>query len=193
MIQLLAICGSTRTGSYNRQLLAAATDAAEDAGARVVTVDLKALNLPFFDEDLEQAKGIVEPAMKLKELMKQSHGLLIASPEYNGAYSAVLKNAIDWASRQAEGERVLECFANKWTLLFSASPGSLGGIRGLTQLRTLLSGLGCIVLPRQLCVPKAHEAFDEQGRLKSEKRLATIREMVQEMVQLAKIHAETTK
>jgi NAD(P)H-dependent FMN reductase len=189
-IKLLAICGSTRVQSYNRKLLDIAASEARRAGAQVEIIDLKALALPFFDEDLEAREGIVPPAMQLKQKMLEADGFIIASPEYNGSFSAVLKNAIDWASRQAEGEPVLACFANKWVSLLSASPGSLGGLRGLLQLRTVLAGLGCIVLPRQIGLPKAHEAFDDEGQLISQKRHQAVGKLATELVKFCQSHME---
>jgi len=165
---ILAFAGSLRAGSFNKQLVRAAARAAEDAGAQVTAIDLADYALPVFDEDLEK-KGTPENATKLKALMASADGFLIASPEYNSSVSAALKNAIDWASRPSEGKPMLAAFAGKAAVVMAASPGGLGGLRGLVHLRAILSNLQMIVLPQQLALPKAYEAFDDEGKLKDEK------------------------
>ena len=101
-------------------------------------------------------------------------GILISAPEYNSSITGVLKNAIDWASRPAAGEAPLVCFAGKVVALMSASPGMLGGLRGLVTIRSLLSNIRVIVLPDQVAVPKAHEAFGPDGKLKDLKQQTSI-------------------
>jgi chromate reductase, NAD(P)H dehydrogenase (quinone) len=172
--RILALAGSTRTDSYNKKLVKIAARGAEEAGAVVSVIDLRDLPLPLFDEDLERAEGPSENARKLKALMVESDGFLIASPEYNSSISAVLKNAIDWATRPAPGEPPLVAFRGKGAALMSASPGALGGIRGLVHLRSILGNIGVIVLPDQLCVSRASEAFDGDGRLEDPKQQSAV-------------------
>ncbi len=169
---ILAFAGSTREQSFNKKLLKIAVAGAESAGATVTVADLRDLPLPLFDGDLEEREGIPPNAMKLKALMKANQGFLLAAPEYNSGISGVLKNAIDWASRTAEGERPMECLRGKVVGMVSASPGPFGGVRGLIQLRTVLALAGVIVLPDQVTVPFADQAFDEAGLLKDAKRRA---------------------
>lgn len=169
MTKILAFAGSTRKDSYNKKLVKVAAKGAEEAGAEVTYIDLADFPMPLFDEDLEAEQGPPEHARRLKELMIASDGFLIASPEYNGAYSAVLKNAIDWASRGAEDEPMLAAFRGKTATLMATSPGAIGGLRGLSVLRTLLSGIGVIVLPDQKALGKAHERFNDDGLMTSEK------------------------
>ena len=129
--KITAFAGSLRTGSFNKKLLALAAAAARTAGAEVTTVDLRDLALPLFDQDLEAASGLPEGAKKFKALLRASDGLLIASPEYNSSLTAVLKNAIDWASRaESDDEPPLAAYRGKTAALCSASPGALGGLRG---------------------------------------------------------------
>lgn len=170
---ILAFAGSLRAGSFNKKLVRCAAAAAEKSGAKVTVIDLDAYPLPLFDEDLE-AKGTPENATKLKALIKSADGFLIASPEYNSSLSAALKNAIDWASRSAEGEPPLAAFAGKAAVIMAASPGGLGGLRGLVHLRAILGNIQVIVLPQQYALSKAHEAFDDQDQLKDEKTAETI-------------------
>jgi NAD(P)H-dependent FMN reductase len=173
--KILAFAGSTRTGSFNKKLAAAAAEGARTGGASVTVVDLRDLALPLFDEDLEAASGLPEGAQKLKALLRECDGFLIASPEYNSSITAVLKNAIDWASRsETDDEPPLAAFRGKVAALCSASPGALGGLRGLVHLRAILGNIGVIVLPDQVCISTAHEAFDEAGRLKDERKMKQV-------------------
>ena len=172
--RILAFAGSLRRESFNKKLVPIAAKAARDAGAEVTLIDLKDLPLPLFDQDLEAEKGMPENGKKLKQLFIDHDGLLIASPEYNSSVTAVLKNAIDWVSRPAPGEPSLVAFRSKVATLMSASPGALGGLRGLVHVRSILSNIGVIVLPEQIAVPKAHEAFNADGSLKDSKQQAGI-------------------
>lgn len=166
--KILAFAGSTRMGSFNRQLVRTAAAAAEQAGAEVTLIDLRDYALPLFDEDLEAA-GTPAAAVRLKELFLSHNGLLIASPEYNSSLSAVLKNAIDWVSRSAPGEPMKAAFLGKVAGLVSASPGQLGGLRGLVHLRAILQNISVMVIPDQYSLGNAHTAFDENGKLLDQK------------------------
>ncbi|MDX1529452.1 MAG: NAD(P)H-dependent oxidoreductase [Gammaproteobacteria bacterium] len=168
--RILAFAGSTRRDSWNKKLIRIAVQAAQTTGADVSLVDLADYPMPLYDGDLENEKGIPENGMKFKQLMNEHDGFLISCPEYNSSITGVLKNTIDWASRQAEGEKPLQCFKGKVVSLMSASPGRLGGLRGLVHVRAILGNIGCIVLPEQVAVPSASEAFTEQGLLEDETR-----------------------
>ena len=145
--RILACAGSTRRESFNKKLVAIAAQGAREAGAEVTLIDLKDFPLPLFDQDLEAEQGMPENGKKLKKLFIDHDGLLIASPEYNSSFPAILKNAIDWVSRPAPGEPSLVAFRGKVATLMSASPGALGGLRGLVHVRSILGNLGVIVLP----------------------------------------------
>ena len=172
--RILAFSGSLRRESFNKKLVLIAAKAARDAGAEVTLIDLKDFPLPLFDQDLEAEQGMPENGKKLKQLFIDHDGLLIASPEYNSSITAVLKNAIDWVSRPAPGEPSLVAFKGKVATLMSASPGALGGLRGLVHLRSILGNIGVIVLPDQIAVAKAHEAFKPDGSLTDPKHQAGI-------------------
>jgi len=166
MTRILAFAGSARKGSLNRQLVKIAATGAEAAGANVTVVDLADFPMPLFDQDLEAAQGMPAPARAFKNLLIEHDGFLIASPEYNSTLSPLLKNAIDWASRsETEGETPLVAYAGKVAGIMAASPGALGGLRGLVGLRMLLGNIGVIVLPDQLAVAQAHNAFADDGSL----------------------------
>nr|WP_225977513.1 NAD(P)H-dependent oxidoreductase [Nostoc sp. CENA543] len=164
--KILAFAGSTRADSYNKKLVKIAAAGASAAGAEVTYIDLRDLPLPIFDEDWEAEQGLPANARTLKDLLISHQGLLIASPEYNSSLTAVLKNAIDWASRPSPNEAPLAAFAGKVAAIMSASPGGLGGLRGLVHLRAILGNIKVLVLPDQVAVPTAHEAFNTDGSLK---------------------------
>jgi len=169
--KILALAGSLREGSYNKKLLKIAAEGAEKKGASVTIIDLRDYPMPFMDQDIEEASGLPENAIKIKELLWEHDALLIASPEYNSSISGVLKNTIDWASRQAdEKEKPLSCFRGKSAAIMSASIGVWGGLRGLVHLRAILQNIGVLVLPEQQTVPLAQEAFNEEGRLRNSGR-----------------------
>jgi NAD(P)H-dependent FMN reductase len=180
--RILAFAGSLRRASYNKKLVRLAAAAAEAAGAEVTTIDLRDLPLPIFDEDLETAEGLPANARKLKDVMLAHQGLLLSCPEYNSGITGVLKNAIDWASRPVPGEPSLACFNGKVAALLSASPGALGGLRGLVQVRMILGNINVIVLPEQLTISKAHEAFDADGKLKDAKQQESLGRIAQRLV-----------
>jgi NAD(P)H-dependent FMN reductase len=182
--KIVAFAGSLRSGSFNKKLLALAADAARAAGAEVTVVDLRELALPLFDQDLEDASGLPEGAKKFKALLRASDGFLIASPEYNSSVTAALKNAIDWASRaESDDEPSLVAYKGKVAALFAASPGALGGLRGLVTLRSILANIGVLVLPDQVAISKAHEAFDDAGKLKDERKAKQVAALAKSLVE----------
>jgi NAD(P)H-dependent FMN reductase len=172
--KILAFAGSLRKDSYNKKLVQIAVAGARAAGAEVTYLDLHDLPLPVFDEDLEKDGGLPANARKLKDLFLGHHGLLISAPEYNSSITAALKNAIDWASRPVQGEPPLACFLDKVAALMSASPGALGGLRGLVHVRAILGNIHVLVLPDQVAVPRAFEAFAPDGSLKDPKQQTSV-------------------
>lgn len=181
--RILAFAGSARSDSYNKKLAACGADAARAAGALVTLIDLRDFDLPIFDEDLEARAGLPAAARRLKDLLIDHQGLLISSPEYNSSITALLKNAIDWASRPVAGQPPLEAFTGKVAALLAASPGQLGGLRGLVHLRAILGNIGVIVLPEQLAVPRAHEAFAADGALKDARQAETMARIAARLVE----------
>lgn len=174
--RILAFGGSLRRDSFNHRLAALAASGARESGAEVTLISLRDFPLPVFDEDLEARDGLPENARKLKALFRGHHGLLIASPEYNSSITAALKNAIDWVSRsESAGEPPLSVLSGKTAVLCAASPGGLGGLRGLVHLRAILGNLGITVLPDQVAVPSVHTAFSEEGSLTDPKQAAKVR------------------
>lgn len=172
--RILAFSGSLREGSFNTRLLKVAGEGARKAGATVTHLSLRDLDLPLFDEDLERRITLPPGGRTLKEAMRAHDGFLIASPEYNSSLSGALKNAIDWASRPEPGQPPLSCFAGKVAGLVAASPGALGGLRGLVHVRAILGNIQVLVLPDQFALVKADQAFDDAGGLKDAKQQAAV-------------------
>ena len=183
---ILAFAGSTRSDSYNKKLARIAAEAARAAGADVTVVDLRDLPMPIFDQDLEAAEGLPPNAVKFRELLLAHQGLLISSPEYNSSITAVLKNAIDWASRPTPSQPALVCFNDKVAALVSASPGNLGGLRGLVHLRSILGNIGVVVLPGQFALARAGEAFNPDGSLKNPKDQEAVKGVASRLVDAVK-------
>ena len=183
IVKLLAFSGSTRAGSYNQQLLTDAVTGAREAGAEVNRLDLRAYPVPLYDGDLEAQSGIPENAVKVKNSFMSHDGLLIASPEYNGFFSGVLKNMLDWLSRPVPGEPSLVALRGKTVAIMSASPGALGGVRGLQHLRLLLSNLQMYVIPMQVTLPFAHKEFGEDGLLTDLAKRKKLQELGKSLVE----------
>lgn len=165
-MNILVLAGSTRRDSVNRKLARAAAGAVEAAGAQATLLELSDYPLPLYDGDLEAGQGLPEAARRLKEVFIAHQGLVLVSPEYNSSIPALLKNTIDWVSRPLPEQSGYVPFQGKPAALMSASPGALGGMRGLRHLRDVLIELRMLVLPEVVSVGQAHQAFDEQGRLK---------------------------
>jgi NAD(P)H-dependent FMN reductase len=164
-VKILAFAGSLRKDSLNKKLVKLAAEGARQAGAEVTYLDLADFDLPLYNQDLEDRGGIPAQAIKLKRTFSAHQGLLISSPEYNSSISGALKNAIDWVSRPEPNEPPLRDIRGKVAALLAASPGALGGLRGLVTLRSILGNIQVTVLPNQKAVPQADKAFDEKGQL----------------------------
>lgn len=181
--RILAFAGSARRESYNKLALNIAVAGAKQAGADVTVVDLADYPLPIYCQDIED-QGQPENAVRLKEMFLENDGLLIASPEYNSSITPLLKNTIDWVSRQAEGETPLAAYRGKVAAILSASPGGLGGLRGLVHLRSILGNIGVLVLPEQTSVQQAHQSFTDDGRHADDKRHAKIEDIGAQLAEL---------
>jgi NAD(P)H-dependent FMN reductase len=183
--KLLIFAGSTRTQSFNRRLARAAAEVATGLGAEVTLLELGALDIPLYNADLE-ARGTPTDVIRLKQLMLDHPGWVICSPEYNGSYTALLKNTLDWASSPVKGDpewsQGLRCFTGKVVGLLSASPGALGGLRSLGNLAPLLRNLQCWVAPQQFALGQAGNAFDADGQLIEEKQRQNVQTVVEQVL-----------
>src|SRR5258706_6596498 len=172
-IRLLVIPGSQRSGSLNKRLASVAVKLARNAGATVDEMDLRELQLPVYDGDIEAASGVPPSALRLLEAIVAADAVLVVTPEYNGFPTPLVVNAFDWLSRITAGgahPAGLAATANKPIGLLSASPGPLGALRSMNFLRQYFQmAFAMIVVPQQFALSRAHEAFDEMGGLKDEK------------------------
>lgn len=175
--KLLAFAGSLRAGSYNRRIVAVAAEGARAAGAEVTMIDFRQLPMPIYDGDFEAEHGLPDAAREFKRLLKEHHGVLVATPEYNSQFPALLKNSLDWASRRENDEKPLAVFNGKIAGVMSASPGAMAGLRGQALLRSQLAYFGMVVVPDRVGVGKAHEAFDDQGALKDPAQQRALEEL----------------
>ena len=184
-MKLLIFAGSTRAQSFNRQLANVAAGIATQAGAEVTLLELASLDIPLYNADLE-ARGTPPDVIRLKQLLFAHPGWVICSPEYNGSYTALLKNTIDWASSPVKGDATwgqgTKPFVGKVVGLLAASPGALGGLRSLSHLSPLLSNLQCWVAPKQYALGQAGGAFDADGQLQSDKHLEGVRAVVNQVL-----------
>jgi NAD(P)H-dependent FMN reductase len=152
----------------------------------VTEIDLHDFPLPLYDGDSEIAQGLPDNGRRLKDVFLAHDGLIMACPEYNSGISGVLKNAIDWVSRPVAGRPPLECFSGKVAAIMSASPGALGGLRGLVQVRSILSNINVIVLPEQVAIPKADAAFGPDGSLNDTGTRDKVRKEVTRLVDVVR-------
>lgn len=164
-MKVLALAGSTRVDSYNKKLIREAAKIAQGMGAEVTIIDLKDFSMPFYDADLEK-EGMPKNAKRFRDMIMNSDAVLISSPQYNASIPAVLKNALDWASRDENGQESDTAFKGKKIVIMSASPGKKGGAKGLVHLRAVLKDCGGEVLEKQVSIASADQAFDERGSLK---------------------------
>ena len=182
--KILAFSGSCRAGSLNDKLLQQACQAAIDTGAEVTHINLGDYPLPIYGQDVEE-QGFPENATKLKELFKQHSALSLACPEYNSSITPLLKNTIDWVSRPGGDSGPLEAFADKTACLIAASPGALGGLRGLRHVREILSNIRVLVVPNQFALTSAAKAFGGDGSLADEKQAERLKSCVKSFVSTA--------
>lgn len=184
-VKILAFDGSGRKGSTNHQLLEIVAQGVKLAGGELTLINLRDYDIPLYDGDLEASEGLPEPVMELKKIFDAHQGFLIASPEYNGTVTPLLKNTLDWVSRPTGGEGALKQFRGKVAGLMATSPGKFGGLRGLYQLNTILFGMQVMVLPEIVSIGMAYESFDDKAQLKDEKQQNQALNLGQRIVKIA--------
>ena len=183
--QLLIFAGSTRHNSFNRKLAQVTAQMARSSGASVTHLELADLDIPLYNADLE-ARGTPPDVMRLKRIMLEHPAWIICSPEYNGSYTALLKNTIDWASSPVKSDPAwtdgFKSFSGKVVGMLSASPGALGGLRSQSHLLPLLVNAQCWVAPRAFALSHAGEAFDTDGKLVSEKHRHSVQAVIDQVL-----------
>ncbi|MEO9336003.1 NADPH-dependent FMN reductase [Mesorhizobium sp. SB112] len=184
--KILVFAGSIRTGAYSGRTADAAQRELALQGAEVTRISLADYPLPIMDQDLEKEHGVPENAMKLARHIAAHDGLLIASPEYNSSIPPLLKNTIDWVSRiHKDGGRPFKPYSGKVAGLCSSSDGNFAGIRGLYHLRSVLMNCQIEVITPQCSVPRAHEAFDENGDFHEERTRKAMENVVRTLIDRA--------
>lgn len=187
-MRLLFFAGSTRKGSHNKKLARLARHIASANGIEGVFVDLKDYPMPLYNGDLEAEQGPPLKAQEFKALLEEYQGVFIASPEYNSSITPLLKNALDWVTRvRARGETGLEVYKTRVFAISGASPGYYGAMRSLLHLRQILEvGIGATVIPQQLALPRAGDAFEEDGSLKDKAQQNMLKSVIEALAAASK-------
>jgi chromate reductase len=187
-MRLLFFAGSTREGSFNKKLAGLAQQIAKANGIEGVFIDLKNYPMPLYNGDLEAEQGPPQKAAEFKALLGEYQGVFIASPEYNSSITPLLKNTIDWVTRvRAKGETGLEVYKTRPFAISGASAGYYGAMRSLLNLRQILEvGVGATVIPQQLALPRAGDAFEADGSLKDQAQQKMLTGVVEALAVAAK-------
>jgi chromate reductase, NAD(P)H dehydrogenase (quinone) len=185
-LKILVIPGSLRTGSHNAKLAAAAAHELALAGAEVTRISLADFPLPIYDGDLQSKSGVPKHAINLKRMMSAHHGVLIVTPEYNSSVPALVKNTIDWVSRVQDAHETRgQVFRERAFAIAAASENRLGGTRSLAALRLILSACHAVVIPNQLALSFANEAYDDMDRLKHPADSEALKALVWQLIELS--------
>src|SRR5438105_6649401 len=185
-LKILVIPGSLRTGSLNARLASAAVDELVRSAVGVTRLSLADFPLPLYDGDLEYRSGVPKNAINLKRMIGSHDGVLLVTPEYNSSLPALLKNAIDWVSRvQDAHETKGQVFAERPFAIAAASAGRLGGTRCLAALRLILSACRATVIPNQLALSFADQAYDDMDRLKHPGDIEALNALVRQLIDVS--------
>ena len=185
--KVLVFAGSIRSGSFNARLAARAVKECLEIGVDVTWISLADYPMPLYDGDHEAKSGPPDTVLKLKRQMMAHQGILIVTPEHNASIPPLLKNALDWVSRARErNEPPLAAYRNRVFALGSASERPSGGLYALLALRQVLEiGCGALVIPEQIAVAQAADAFDDMDNLKDDRLASSLQHVVQRLVESA--------
>jgi chromate reductase len=185
-LKILVVPGSLRTGSLNARLAAAAAYQFVQAGAEVTRISLGDFPLPIYDGDLQTKSGVPKNAVNLKRMIGTHHGVLIVTPEYNSSVPPLVKNTIDWVTRVQDAHETRgQVFRDRAFAIAAASEGRLGGTRCLAALRLILSACHATVIPNQLALSFASEAYDDMDRLKHIRDIEALNAMVRQLIDVS--------
>jgi NAD(P)H-dependent FMN reductase len=185
-LKILVIPGSLRTGSHNAKLAAAAAYQLAQANVEVTRLSLADFPLPIYDGDLQSKSGVPKHAVNLKRMIGAHHGVLMVTPEYNSSVPPLLKNAIDWVSRVHDAHETRgQVFHGRAFAIAAASENRLGGVRALAALRLILSACRAMVIPNQLALPFADEAYDDMDRLKHPADIEALGALVRQLIEIS--------
>ena len=185
-LKILVIPGSLRTGSLNARLAATAAYELAQAGAEVTRISLADFPLPIFDGDLQNKSGVPKNAVNLKRTIGVHHGVLIVTPEYNSSVPPLVKNTIDWVSRVQDAHETRgQVFRDRAFAIAAASESRLGGTRSLAALRLILTACHATVIPNQLALSFAGQAYDDMDRLKHPADVESLGALVQQLIDVS--------
>jgi NAD(P)H-dependent FMN reductase len=185
-LKILVIPGSLRSGSLNARLAAVAAYELAQLGAEVSRISLADFPLPIYDGDLQTKSGVPKNAVNLKRMMSAHHGVLIVTPEYNSSVPPLVKNTIDWVSRVHDAHEARgEVFRRRPFAIAAASESRLGGARCLAALRLILSACQAAVIPNQLALSFAGEAYDDRDRLKQPADIEAMGAMARQLIDVS--------
>ena len=189
--KILVFSGSTRTGSHNVKLVALAAKELTLLDVDVTRISLADYPMPLYDADLDARSGQPDSAYKLKHMIQAHNGIFIASPEYSGSVTPILKNAIDWVSRVRErGDPTYAAYKGRVFAIASASPGPAGGLRSLIALRQILElGCGALVIPEQVAIPHGDQAFDDMDNIADTRVANAFHAQLARLVEMARLLA----
>src|SRR5689334_6187407 len=182
--KILIIPGSLRSGSHNVKLAAAAAHEFALAGVQVSRISLADFPLPIYDADLQAKSGVPKHAVNLKRMLGAHQGILFVTPEYNSSVPALVKNTIDWITRvQDPHEARGQVFRERFFAIAAASEGRLGGTRALAALRLILSACHATVIPNQLALSFADQAYDDRDRLRHPADIEAMNALVRQLIE----------
>jgi chromate reductase len=184
--KILVIPGSLRTGSLNARLAAAAAYQFAQADAEATRISLADFPLPLYDGDLQSKSGVPKNAINLKRMIGAHHGVLIVTPEYNGSVPPLVKNTIDWVTRVQDAHETRgQVFRGRAFAIAAASESRLGGMRALAALRLILSACHATVIPNQLALSFAGQAYDDMDRLKHPPDIEALGALVRQLIDVS--------
>jgi chromate reductase len=182
-LKILVIPGSLRTGSLNARLAAVAAHELAQSGAEVTRISLADFPLPIYDGDLQAKSGVPKHAVNLKRMIGAHHGVLIVTPEHNSSVPSLVKNTIDWVSRVQDAHETRgQVFRERVFAIAAASGGRLGGTRALAALRLILTACHAMVVPNQLALSFADQAYDEMDHLKHPADIEALKALVRQLI-----------
>src|ERR1700736_4422531 len=185
-LKILVVPGSLRTGSHNAKLAAAAAYEFAQAGIDVTRISLGDFPLPLYDGDLQAKSGVPKNAVNLKRMIGTHHGVLIVTPEYNSSVPPLVKNTIDWVTRVQDPQEARgQVFRNRAFAIAAASESRLGGARALAALRLILSACHATVIPNQLALSFAGQAYDDMDRLKHPADIEALNALVRQLIDVS--------
>ncbi|MGH6704365.1 MAG: NADPH-dependent FMN reductase [Bradyrhizobium sp.] len=185
-LKILVVPGSLRTGSLNARLAATAAHELAQAGVDVTRISLGDFSLPIYDGDLQTKSGVPKHAINLKRMIGAHHGVLVVTPEYNSSVPPLVKNAIDWVTRVQDAHETRgQVFRERVFAIAAASESRLGGTRALAALRLILSACRATVIPNQLALSFAGDAYDDMDRLKHPADIEALQALVRQLIELS--------